>query len=391
MGWRFRKSFKVLPGVRLNVSTRGVSTSIGGAPFTVNIGPRGVHSTVSIPGTGLSLRGRIGSPTSRSNLPASVAGSDAQFVPPSPAPIQPDLREEIRSAGTDVLTSLGLAEFRNLLRQADAECTELTNEIATATPRAAAARGRQRRWERGFLFKRLRKAKFGVICEEAETSEAKLGELQQQLELARLATEITVESEIADPYSRLCDAFAAMTQSQRIWDTMTRKATDRVAERTAATEAITREPVVFRRGQSDVLKCEWAVPCLENRSGGDMYLYPAFVLYRVTRETFAVIDIHDVTIEYAPCRFIEREAILGDSPIVGQTWLKVNKNGTPDRRFKDNVQIPIVQYGTLKLRSGTGLHEEYLVSNASSCEAFTKAWNAFKKSFAPSMASQIEG
>jgi hypothetical protein len=140
--------------------------------------------------------------------------------------------------------------------------------------------------------------------------------------------------------------------------------------------------VTFQRGQSDILTCEWAVPCLANRAGGDVYLYPAFVLYRVTRDTFAVIDVQDVTVEFVPSRFIERETIPADSPTVGHTWLKVNKDGRPDKRFKGNRQIPIVQYGTLKLRSGTGLNEEFMVSSASLFEKFAKAWIDFRKSLA---------
>lgn len=54
MGFRFRRSIKLLPGVRLNVSTRGVSTSLGGRGATVNIGRKGARATVGIPGTGLS-------------------------------------------------------------------------------------------------------------------------------------------------------------------------------------------------------------------------------------------------------------------------------------------------------------------------------------------------
>jgi hypothetical protein len=52
MGWRFRKSFRVLPGVRLNLSKSGLSATIGVAPFHVNVGPRGVYGDLSIPGTG---------------------------------------------------------------------------------------------------------------------------------------------------------------------------------------------------------------------------------------------------------------------------------------------------------------------------------------------------
>lgn len=51
---RFRKSVKIMPGVRLNFSKSGVSTSIGRRGATVNVSKRGIRSTLSIPGTGLS-------------------------------------------------------------------------------------------------------------------------------------------------------------------------------------------------------------------------------------------------------------------------------------------------------------------------------------------------
>jgi Protein of unknown function (DUF4236) len=55
-GLRFRKSIGILPGVKLNVSKTGVSTSLGGHGATVNVGTRSRTATVGIPGTGLSYR-----------------------------------------------------------------------------------------------------------------------------------------------------------------------------------------------------------------------------------------------------------------------------------------------------------------------------------------------
>jgi hypothetical protein len=54
MGLRFRRSFRIVPGWRINFSKSGVSTSFGrrGAWFTV--GPRGTRETLGIPGTGVS-------------------------------------------------------------------------------------------------------------------------------------------------------------------------------------------------------------------------------------------------------------------------------------------------------------------------------------------------
>jgi hypothetical protein len=55
MGWRFRRSVRLLPGVRLNISKRGFSSvSVGRRGLTLNMGRRGVKETIGLPGTGIS-------------------------------------------------------------------------------------------------------------------------------------------------------------------------------------------------------------------------------------------------------------------------------------------------------------------------------------------------
>lgn len=46
-------------------------------------------------------------------------------------------------------------------------------------------------------------------------------------------------------------------------------------------------------------------------------------------------------------RFLETEVVPSDARSVGQTWLYVNKDGSPDRRYRDNQVVPIVEYGEL--------------------------------------------
>ncbi|WP_338324608.1 MULTISPECIES: DUF4236 domain-containing protein [Aeromonas] len=54
MALKFRKRIKIAPGINLNLSKSGVSTSIGKPGATVNVGKRGIRTTVGIPGTGVS-------------------------------------------------------------------------------------------------------------------------------------------------------------------------------------------------------------------------------------------------------------------------------------------------------------------------------------------------
>lgn len=72
MGWSFRKSIKVAPGVRINFSKSGVSTSIGGRGFTYNTRGR---ITASVPGTGIRFTQHLNSQRTSRPISSVVAGS----------------------------------------------------------------------------------------------------------------------------------------------------------------------------------------------------------------------------------------------------------------------------------------------------------------------------
>jgi len=77
MGFRFRRSFSLIPGVRLNVSKSGVSTSVGRRGLFFTMGPRGTRTTVGIPGTGLSYTEQ-----SAASPPRQVDGKPPQPIEP---------------------------------------------------------------------------------------------------------------------------------------------------------------------------------------------------------------------------------------------------------------------------------------------------------------------
>src|SRR5579883_880752 len=116
MSWRFRQSFKIMPGVRLNLSKSGVSASIGGVPFTINAGSRGLYGTASIPGTGISFRQRLDEhpPISQHHGAGNLVPTQGKYIEPSALP---PLRE-IRSASTELLTSPGLKELKSVIQTA---------------------------------------------------------------------------------------------------------------------------------------------------------------------------------------------------------------------------------------------------------------------------------
>jgi hypothetical protein len=53
LGFRFRKSIKLAPGVRVNLGKKSVSVSAGPRNARVNVSKRGVRGSASIPKTGI--------------------------------------------------------------------------------------------------------------------------------------------------------------------------------------------------------------------------------------------------------------------------------------------------------------------------------------------------
>lgn len=111
MGFRFRRSFKVAPGFRVNLGKKGASVSVGkrGARYTVSTSGRRT-TTVGIPGTGLSYSTSSTSGKNRSrstlhsNSTAQISQSAEQYKA-RPAPSAPWYRSY---SGLWILGAIGI-------------------------------------------------------------------------------------------------------------------------------------------------------------------------------------------------------------------------------------------------------------------------------------------
>ena len=107
-------------------------------------------------------------------------------------------------------------------------------------------------------------------------------------------------------------------------------------------------------------------------------------MYRAVRESFSVIDFHDVKGNAVSVRFQEDQTVPKDSKVIGQTWVKCNKDGSRDKRFVNNYEIPVVLNAFLTLKSPSGLWKEFQFTNPERLQKFLEAFNAFVISFGAS-------
>jgi hypothetical protein len=90
--------------------------------------------------------------------------------------------------------------------------------------------------------------------------------------------------------------------------------------------------------------------------------------------TYGAIGYDDFRVEQTFTRFIEGERLPADATVVDRTWRYVNKGGGPDRRFNNNVQLPVAQYGVLVLSSSRGVNIHLNTSSAEVSVAFANCW-----------------
>lgn len=70
-------------------------------------------------------------------------------------------------------------------------------------------------------------------------------------------------------------------------------------------------------------------------------------------------------------RFVEQDKVPTDAEIIDHTWAKVNKDGSPDKRFKGNRKLPICRYGLIQLTTDSGMDVRICCSNYKLIDNFT--------------------
>jgi DNA polymerase-3 subunit epsilon len=120
-----------------------------------------------------------------------------------------------------------------------------------------------------------------------------------------------------------------------------------------------------------VLASNIAVPSLHGQKRS-VYFLPDRILVRDGKR-YADLSYSACRAVGVPTRFIEEGSTPRDAIRVGTTWKYVNKGGGPDRRYKNNRQLPIMQYGELTLSSASGFSFTWQTSKPPAAQATASA------------------
>lgn len=365
---RFRRKAKLFPGVYLNFSKSGISTTLGVPGASINLGRQGAYLNTGIPGTGLYDRQKIGGgKKGKQKSPQADIENPNEIVP----------NVEIGAIKTEqakTTTTQGLQELKRTLLDCYQERIDLKNEIQKAKSKLTIATVIM-------VFSYLLIFGFFIkwFKENRKDKKEFLANLNSQLENCFVSIDIDADEQIEKKYQKLLESYKTLLTSKKIWDITSSVSVDQKTSRSAALTSVTRRLLKFGFGNIDIIKSKHDALHFENANGGDLYIYPAFLAIVDAQKKFGLVDIRELDFNFHGQRFLEKEKIPTDAVVVDHTWAKVNKNGTPDKRFKDNYQIPICKYGKIKLTSSTGLNEAYSFSSFDKSESFAKSMIDYQK------------
>jgi hypothetical protein len=175
-------------------------------------------------------------------------------------------------------------------------------------------------------------------------------------------------------FQTIQEAQTHLAASHRIWRIEGQSATSDWKRNAGASSLVRRFPISTNCSNPPRVETNLATPCV-NLGRARLYFLPDIVLYW-EHGTFGAISYDDFQVEQSLTRFIEDGPVPADATVVDQTWRYVNKGGGPDRRFNNNVQLPVVQYGVLLLKSSRGLNIHLNTSNAQASFSTARCWHA---------------
>jgi hypothetical protein len=197
---RFRRRQKILPGVYLNFSGSGVSTTIGGRGASINIGRNGTYLNTGIPGTGLYNRQRLDGGNNSRNQSGNYQQNDAVV-------------NSISSNSITNLSSNSLVDLKNTFHECYTERAELTKEIKKAKFQL-------------FFFQLLNAISLVFIVgffikwfkENVSERKSYITDLNDQFEKCVVDIDIDIDQNTQNQFISLTNTYRELSTCTKIWD-----------------------------------------------------------------------------------------------------------------------------------------------------------------------------
>lgn len=207
--------------------------------------------------------------------------------------------------------------------------------------------------------------------------------LKEELNSAFVNLTFADKSQLEKSWLNCIDAFTELIKSEKVWDLTFAENTDSIRQRTIAKTSLKRSTIDYKRKEIEFIKSDLDYLFLPNTNGPDIYIYPTFLIFYKDREDFGIFDLKDINAVFEASSYIEEEEVPKDTETISHTWKKSNKDGSMDKRYKGNYQIPVVKYGQVLFETDSGLQECFMFSNYEAVVEFSNSYHHHIKQINP--------
>jgi hypothetical protein len=344
MSFYLRKSVKAGP-FRFNLNKSGVGVSTGVPGFRVGTGPRGNY--IRVGGGGVYYRATLGA--------RQPAASEPAWRPPPPPPVADVLLEDITGSSAAELHPTGSGDL-----------VEQLNE--------AVGRWRIFPWALSLLIVvLLAQPVVGAILLLPGVPGLVWLWFNDRARRTVVAF-YDVNDAPAAWFQNLVNAAQTLANSQALWRVDAAgnvRTTYQYKVNSGASTIVSRKRAGASSQPPGVLATNIAVPTI-NAGASALYFLPDRVLVKDGKR-FSDVSYTELQLQIRSKHFIESQRPPRDAAQVDTTWQYVNVKGGPDRRFKDNRQLPVMLYGELDLTSSSGFHWLLQCSQPAATEQIARA------------------
>jgi hypothetical protein len=336
MAFYIRKSLRFGP-VRFNLSKSGVGVSAGIKGFRVGGGPRGNY--VHMGRHGLYYRATLpsGAKHSPSNSPNTYSDSTPAILPEENIVMEEidsgDVGEIVDSSSSDLVNELNTKNSRTPLAPIVA-IIGLVVTIGVPTyfnlqqliiPLAVV-------FAVAFVFLAIldRNRKTTVIFYELDDS-------------------------VSSIYKSVYEAFVQLGKSKKIWHISAKGDVNDSKYHAGANQVVKRSVSAVHFSNPKNVKTNIPTPNIKVGTQTLFFFPDKLLIFDKTK--IGGLSYENVEFDVGTTHFVEDEGVPRDSQVVDRTWKYVNKKGGPDKRFKDNREIPVAEYQTVHFTSTSGLNE----------------------------------
>lgn len=166
-----------------------------------------------------------------------------------------------------------------------------------------------------------------------------------------------IEDDAALWFDRLVTSWDATSSSAELWRTVQSgrvQTTYQHKVNAGVGSIVQRISAEARIQQPKYLSTNIDVPTI--RAGKETLSFLPDRLIVGSGKSYTDVAYRHLTVRRSVTRFVEQPGhVPRDTQLIGQTWQYVNVKGGPDRRFKNNPALPVVQYGQLDISTPQGL------------------------------------